>query len=111
MQGRQVAAGPTLWAHRSGASLTLEDDESQPATARSEADRAVHPSLGHPPELGPASDEVLADARLLGLPALDYVAAQGVGRGVRQARRDSNRLDATDRPDDRTGGPALPLTA
>ncbi len=35
-----------------------------------------HPSLGHSPELGPASGEVLADARVLGMPALDYVAAQ-----------------------------------
>jgi ABC-type branched-subunit amino acid transport system substrate-binding protein len=33
MQGRQMAAGLTLWAHRSGAELSLDDDQSDPQRA------------------------------------------------------------------------------
>ena len=33
VQGKQMAAGLKLWAHRSGASLSLEDDESRPEKA------------------------------------------------------------------------------
>ena len=35
-----------------------------------------HPSLGRSPALGPGSAQVLDDARLMGMPGLDYVAAQ-----------------------------------
>lgn len=39
MQGRQMAAGLKLWAHRSGASLLLRDDESRPDLAAQAVER------------------------------------------------------------------------